>query len=70
MAASSVRRGSTTTSRAPRSAAWRMRAPVTGCASVTLAPTTITRSAPSMSARRLVAAPVPNAARMPAADGA
>ena len=59
MSASSMRRGSITTSGVPASAAWRMRAPTTGWASVGLAPATTMSPARSMSDRLALAAPVP-----------
>ncbi len=68
--ASSVRRGSITMSGTPARARWRMRAPTMGWFSVGLAPTTSSSRARSMSAKLLVAAPVPKVWPRPAALGA
>ena len=70
MAASSVRRTSSTTSLAPRRAACRMRAPTIGWQEVALLPQTRMVLARSMSSNEFVAAPVPSIALSAAALGA
>ncbi len=68
--ASSVQRGSTTTSRVPfLNTARRTRMPITGWASVGLQPTSRSTAVSSMSSRGFVAAPPPKTADRPVTDG-
>ncbi|MOA27320.1 hypothetical protein D3C78_1481890 [compost metagenome] len=64
-----VRRGSTTTNRAPRAWARRMRAPIMAWFSVASAPISRIRSALSISAMLPVIAPEPRVSDSPATEG-